>query len=92
LGSRLRYIHLSESDRGTPGTGNVYWDEVFRGLKDVSYDGALVMESFAAVNEAIIGATALWRDVVGDPDALVTDGLAFLRAKGAEHELFEQPG
>jgi hypothetical protein len=43
------------------------------------------MESFAAVNEAIIGATALWRDVVGDPDALVRDGLAFLRAKGAEH-------
>jgi D-psicose/D-tagatose/L-ribulose 3-epimerase len=89
LGPRLRYIHLSESDRGTPGTGNVHWDEVFRGLKDASYDGALVMESFAAVNEAIIGATALWRDVVGDPDALVTDGLAFLRAKATEHGLFE---
>jgi D-psicose/D-tagatose/L-ribulose 3-epimerase len=89
LGPRLRYIHLSESDRGTPGTGNVHWDEVFRGLKDASYDGALVMESFAAVNEAIIGATALWRDVVGDPDALVTDGLAFLRAKGTEHGLLE---
>jgi len=89
LGPRLRYIHLSESDRGTPGTGNVHWDEVFRGLHDASYDGALVMESFAAVNEAIIGATALWRDVVGDPDALVSDGLAFLRAKGTEHGLFE---
>jgi D-psicose/D-tagatose/L-ribulose 3-epimerase len=89
LGTRLRYIHLSESDRGTPGTGNVHWDEVFRGLQDASYDGALVMESFAAVNEAIIGATALWRDVVGDPDALVTDGLAFLRAKATEHGLFE---
>ena len=89
---RPKYIHLSASNRGTPGMGNVHWDEVFRGLKDASYDGALVMESFAAVNEAIIGATALWRDVVGDPDALVTDGLAFLRAKGAEHELFEQPG
>ena len=89
LGPRLRYIHLSESDRGTPGTGNVHWDDVFRGLRDSSYDGALVMESFAAVNEAIIGATALWRDVVGDPDALVTDGLAFLRAKGSEHGLLE---
>jgi D-psicose/D-tagatose/L-ribulose 3-epimerase len=89
LGPRLRYLHLSESDRGTPGTGNVHWDEVFRGLKDASYDGALAMESFAAVNEAIIGATALWRDVVGDPDALVTDGLAFLRAKAAEYGLFE---
>ena len=92
LGPRLKYIHLSGSDRGTPGTGNVHWDEVFRGLNDASYDGALVMESFAAFNEAIIGATALWRDVVENPDSLVTDGLAFLRAKGAEHELFEQPG
>ncbi len=92
LGPRLRYIHLSESDRGTPGTGNVHWDDVFRGLKDASYDGALVMESFAAVNEAIIGATALWRDVVGDPDALVTDGLAFLRGKGAEHGLLKPSG
>jgi len=85
LGSRLGYIHLSESDRGTPGTANVHWDEVFRGLGDIEYGGALAMESFAAVNEALIGATALWRDVVGDPDALVRDGLAFLRARGREH-------
>ena len=85
LGPRLGYVHLSESDRGTPGTGNVHWDDVFRGLKDVDYSGALAMESFAAVNEAIIGATALWRDVVGDPDALVRDGLSFLRGKGTEH-------
>jgi len=41
--------------------------------------------AFGAVNEALIGATALWRDVVGDPDALVRDGLAFLRARGKEH-------
>jgi D-psicose/D-tagatose/L-ribulose 3-epimerase len=85
LGSRLGYIHLSESDRGTPGTANVHWDEVFRGLEEIDYDGALAMESFAAVNEALIVATALWRDVVGDPDALVRDGLAFLRARGKEH-------
>ena len=85
LGSRLGYIHLSESDRGTPGTANVHWDEVFRGLGDIDYGGALAMESFAAVNEALIGATALWRDVVGDPDALVRDGLAFLRARAEEH-------
>ena len=85
----MQYIHLSESDRGTPGTGNVRWDDVFRGLKAVDYDGRLVMESFAAVNEDIIGATALWRDVVGDPQALISDGLAFLRDKAAEHGLLE---
>jgi D-psicose/D-tagatose/L-ribulose 3-epimerase len=85
LGSRLGYIHLSESDRGTPGTANVHWDEVFRGPGDIDYGGALAMESFTAVNEAFIGATALWRDVVGDPYALVRDGLAFLRARGKEY-------
>lgn len=41
------------------------------------------------MNEAIIGVTALWRDVVGDPDALIRDGLAFLRGKGMEHEVLE---
>jgi D-psicose/D-tagatose/L-ribulose 3-epimerase len=86
-GERMHYIHLSESDRGTPGTGNVHWDDVFRGLEAIDYDGYLVMESFAAINEDIIGATALWRDVVGDPEALVRDGLTFLRKKAAEHNL-----
>jgi D-psicose/D-tagatose/L-ribulose 3-epimerase len=85
LGSRLGYIHLSESDRGTPGTANVDWDEVFRGLKDVDYGGALALESFSAANETLMGATALWRDVVGDPDAFVREGLAFLHAKGKEY-------
>jgi D-psicose/D-tagatose/L-ribulose 3-epimerase len=86
-GDLLGYVHLSESDRGTPGTGNVNWDAVFRGLREIDYDGRLVMESFAAVNEDIIGATAMWRNVVGDPQALVTDGLAFLRSKAEEHGL-----
>ena len=91
-GERMQYIHLSESDRGTPGTGNVHWDDVFRGLADIGYDGRLVMESFAAVNEDIIGATALWRDVVGDPQALIRDGLTFLRDKAAEHGLANGAG
>jgi len=87
LGDKLKYIHLSESDRGTPGTGNVHWDEVFRGLHDIGYDGHLVMESFAAINKDIAGATAIWRDVVGDPEALIRDGLSFLREKAAEYDL-----
>jgi D-psicose/D-tagatose/L-ribulose 3-epimerase len=86
-GERMQYIHLSESDRGTPGTGNVHWDEVFRGLKAIDYDGYLVMESFAAINEDLAGATALWRDVVGDPEALIRDGLGFLRGKAAEYDV-----
>jgi D-psicose/D-tagatose/L-ribulose 3-epimerase len=86
-GPRMHYIHLSESDRGTPGTGNVHWDEVFRSLKAIDFDGYLVMESFAAINEDLAGAIALWRDVVGDPGTLIRDGLSFLRGKAAEHDV-----
>jgi len=87
LGDKLKYIHLSESDRGTPGTGNVHWNDVFRGLRDIGYDGYLVMESFAAINKDIAGATAIWRDVVGNPETLIRDGLSFLRNKAAEYEI-----
>lgn len=89
LGDRLRYIHLSESDRGTPGSGNVHWDDVFAGLRSIGYRGRLAMESFVAVNEAIIGATAIWRLLVDDPDALIRDGLAFLRGKSRDYGLLE---
>jgi D-psicose/D-tagatose/L-ribulose 3-epimerase len=91
LGDRLQYVHLAESDRGAPGSGNVHWDDVFAGLQSIGYRGRLAMESFVAVNEAIIGATAIWRDIVGDPDTLIRDGLAFLRGKSREHDLLETP-
>jgi len=86
-GGKMRYIHLSESDRGIPGSGNVGWDDVFKGLREIRYEGPLVMESFAAVNPDLAGATAMWRDVVGDPQRLVTEGLAFLREKAKAYGL-----
>jgi len=86
-GKHLGYIHLSESDRGTPGSGNVHWDEVFGGLEAIGFGGDLVMESFVALNPDIARATCMWRDVVGDPKALVRDGLAFLRGKAKEYRL-----
>ena len=89
LGDRLKYIHLSESDRGTPGVGNIHWDDVFAGLQAIGYDGRLAMESFVAVNEDIIGATAIWRNIVGDPDTMVREGLAFLQGKSSDYGLWK---
>src|SRR5262249_22736468 len=47
LGSHIKYVHTNENDRGTPGTGHIPWDEVFRALSDAGYDGWLCIESFA---------------------------------------------
>src|SRR5262249_53133857 len=46
LGNDFIHVHISESDRGTPGTGMVHWDETFRALKKAKYDGWLVIEAF----------------------------------------------
>lgn len=86
-GDKLGYIHLSESDRGTPGTGNVHWEDVFAGLAKIGYQGDLVMESFVELNPDIARATCIWRDIVEDPEALIRDGLSFLRENAKRHGL-----
>lgn len=78
-GDRLGGIHCSESDRGVPGQGNVHWDEVFRGLAAIDYRGPLVLESFAAINPDLAGATCMWRTPSYTSDQLAREGVAFLR-------------
>lgn len=87
LGERLRYVHLSESDRGTPGSGNVRWDELFAALSEIGFDGRLVLESFVHPDPEMTRLAALWRDVSEDPEEPLREGLPFLRAKAEEHGL-----
>ncbi len=82
-GGRLGCIHLSESDRGVPGKGNVHWIDVFRGLRAIDYRGPLVLESFAAINPDLAGATCMWRTPSYTSDQLVREGISFLRAQAA---------
>lgn len=79
VGSRLGHMHTCENDRGAPGTGNVNWDKVGQALKDINYDGALVIESFTSQIKTIARAAAIWRSFEESQDALGEKGLAFLR-------------
>jgi len=87
LAERLRYVHLSESDRGTPGTGNVRWDELFGALAEIRFDGRLVLESFVHPDPDMTRLAALWRDVSHDPEEPLREGLPFLRKKAEEYGL-----
>ena len=87
LGDRLRYVHLSESDRGTPGTGNVDWDRLFAALARVGFVERLVLESFVHPSSEMTRLAALWRDVAEDPEEPLREGLPFLRAKAEEYGL-----
>jgi D-psicose/D-tagatose/L-ribulose 3-epimerase len=76
----LCHFHLSESHRGTPGTGLVDWDGIYRALGETGYTGCVGLESFAEVSEASIGSTFIWRKLVDSSDQLLTDGLRYLKA------------
>ena len=75
----LKHVQVAENDRGTPGTGHLPWDEVAAALRDIRYDGRVVIETFSDRVEAIARAAAIWRPLAPDSDTLARDGLAFLR-------------
>jgi len=79
LGSRLNHFHVSESHRGTPGTGAVDWNNSFRALKDMNYSGWLVIESFAKDVDGFPEAVNIWRDCFNSKDEVVEQGLALIQ-------------
>lgn len=78
-GSRLAHVHTCENDRGAPGSGHVPWDEVAAALREISYNGPCVIESFTAKVKSIARAAAIWRPFALTQDDLARDGLRFLR-------------
>ncbi len=78
-GKRVQHVHACENDRGTPGSGHVPWNDVAAGLRDIGYDGPVVIESFTSKVKSIARAAAIWRPLAASQDALARDGLAFLR-------------
>jgi D-psicose/D-tagatose/L-ribulose 3-epimerase len=77
------HVHISENDRGTPGTGHVHWDETFRALRQAGYDGWLVVEAFGRALPALAAATRVWRDLFPSPEEVYTQGLRFMKEKWA---------
>jgi D-psicose/D-tagatose/L-ribulose 3-epimerase len=79
VGPRLGHLHACENDRGAPGSGHVPWADVAGALRDINYDGPVVIESFSSHIEAIASAAAIWRPLAPTQDALARDGLAFMQ-------------
>ena len=78
-GPYVGHFHASESYRGTPGTGQVRWLEVFQALRDIGYDRWVTIESFATGIVDLCAAACIWRPIYDTADELATAGLAFLK-------------
>ncbi len=79
----LRHVHISENDRGTPGRGQVNWNEVFGTLKQIGYDGWLTIEAFSTTIPEFANAINVWRNFSA-ADEVYQDGFNFIQGKWNE--------
>lgn len=79
LSGQINVLHISENDRGTPGTGQVDFDTVFSAVKKSGFDGWVVMEAFGAGVPELAAATRIWRPMFDDHPQLFHDSAAFIR-------------
>lgn len=82
-GDRLVHVHVSESDRGTPGTGQIAWTPVMRELRRRNYQGSCTIEAFGRALPNLAAATKVWRDFFPSQDDVAVRGQQFLRAAWA---------
>ncbi len=78
-GKHVGHIHASASDRGTPGNDHVDWRGVAAALREIQYEGAVVIESFTQDVKVIARAAAIWRKIEPRRDDIASKGLVFLK-------------
>ena len=79
LGPHLIHVHLSENNRGIPGTGHVPFAGVAQALQELNYSGFAVVESFATTIPELARATAMWRDFAESPEEFARQSIKNMR-------------
>ena len=64
-------------------TGQVRWDENFKTLREVGYDGWLVIEAFGRALPDLAAATRVWRDLFPNPAEVYRQGLKLIKDRWA---------
>ncbi len=79
VGKLLGHFHACGSDRGTPGGDHIDWKPIVKALKQVGYQGDVVIESFTTDVKVIARAAAIWRKIEPKRDDIPVKGLANLK-------------
>ena len=77
---KLVHFHVSDNDRGVPGSGHVPWADVQRSLKAIGYDRWIVNEMFVMAGNPASADLNIWRPLEPDPTAAAAQSLAFMRS------------
>lgn len=82
---KLVHVHMTDSDRGMLGEGNVDWDQLFTALNEIDFEGHLVLENFSNSIPHMAEAVSLWRPSKYNADSLASGSLAFMKQKLAQY-------
>lgn len=80
----LAHVHISENDRGTPGAGHIPWDDTFRTLAEIGFDGWMTIEAFTRNDVDFANSIYVWREY-NDPWDIAENGLKFIQDMQAKH-------
>ena len=82
----LTHVHISENDRGTPGDGQVNFDEAFAALAAIHYGGWLTIEAFSRNDPDFANAIGVWREY-SKPWDMAEQGFQFIKEMCKKHGL-----
>lgn len=77
----LKHVHVSESTRGTPGSGHAIPEDFFTRIGEKGYDGYCTIEAFeGGTTPSMIPALHLWTDSPDTPEELARKGFKFIKS------------
>jgi D-psicose/D-tagatose/L-ribulose 3-epimerase len=76
----IAHVHISENDRGAPGSGHIDHAGAIRALKAAGYDGWLTVEAFGQALPDLAAATRIWRALFASEDEVMEGGARVIRA------------
>ncbi len=80
LRDRLRHMHIGENDRSLLGQGHVDFPAIVEALREIGYQGYLMIEGFGFLPEVKDGPGALWAERNVSPMEIASQGAAYLRS------------
>ena len=86
IASLLAHVHISENDRGTPGDGQVHFEEAFSNLAKINYQGWLTIEAFSRNDPDFANSIGVWREY-SKPWDIAENGLKFIKKMSSRYRL-----
>lgn len=82
----LGHVHVGEGNRRLPGQGHLPWAEIGQALRDINYNGMVVMEPFVQCGGQVGKDIKVWRDLSENAsseemDRQIAESLKFLHAQ-----------